>query len=102
MIHDSRIALTLGEAAAALGISRDSVRRAVKNGDLPSFKVGAITLIPRAALEQLVNGVPAVESLGGSPSQVSGGDGRPGQTCPNSPPGPAAISHVPNLGTETR
>lgn len=47
-----RISLTVDEAAPALGLSPRTVRNAIKNGEIPSVKVGGRRLIPVKALER--------------------------------------------------
>ena len=42
-------------AAQRLGISRISAYRAVARGDLPSIRIGGRILIPRAALDRLLD-----------------------------------------------
>jgi len=54
VLHE-KLALTPIEVAKLLGIHLNSVRKFVKNGTLPSFRLGKKVLIPRAALERLLN-----------------------------------------------
>jgi excisionase family DNA binding protein len=49
-----RIALRVHEAAAAIGLSRSSTYRFIKEGKLPSKKVGGCTIIRVADLEAFV------------------------------------------------
>jgi|TARA_R100000501_G_C2629350_1_gene124043 excisionase family DNA binding protein len=51
----TRQTYTVNETAEILGISRESAFKAVKNGDVPSFRIGKRILIPRIALEALLN-----------------------------------------------
>ncbi len=47
-------ALSVAEAAAILGLSRVTTYRAVRRGDLPSFRIGGRILIPRRAVAELL------------------------------------------------
>ena len=49
-----RVAFTVSEAAAALGISRPTMYKIIRREDFPAFRVGTRTLIPRAGLERWV------------------------------------------------
>jgi excisionase family DNA binding protein len=48
---EERLALTVDEAAALLGISRDLVYDLVATGQLPSIRLGRRIVIPRRAFE---------------------------------------------------
>ncbi len=48
--------LSVSEAGRLLGICRDSAYAAVRNGTLPSIRIGKRIVVPRAALERLLNG----------------------------------------------
>jgi excisionase family DNA binding protein len=52
----SRLTLTVEEAAATLGISRAFAYEAVRRGEIPSIRIGRRVLVPRAALEKLLEG----------------------------------------------
>lgn len=67
--RDTRIVLTVLEAARALGVGRNQAYAAVRRGDLPALRVGRRLLIPRAALERLVD-----PGAGSSPPQRVGGE----------------------------
>jgi len=43
------------EAAEILGIDRNSGYAAAKNGELPTIRIGKRLLVPKAALERLLN-----------------------------------------------
>jgi excisionase family DNA binding protein len=43
------------EAARLLGVGRNQCYEAVKRGDLPSIRLGKRLLIPRAALDRLLD-----------------------------------------------
>jgi excisionase family DNA binding protein len=54
-MHDvSRLAWSVSEAAAALGLSKGATYHAVTGGEIPSVKVGGRILVPRAGLEELL------------------------------------------------
>ena len=50
-----RLALTVEEAGALLGISRDLAYDLVNRGELPSLRLGRRLIVPRRALERLVD-----------------------------------------------
>jgi excisionase family DNA binding protein len=52
-----RLALSVREAAEALGVSRASLYRAIEDGRLIAVKIGARRLIPIAAIDALLAGV---------------------------------------------
>lgn len=49
-------AVTLTEAAAMLGIGRHSMELRVKDGTVPSFKIGRLRRIARRTLEEIMEG----------------------------------------------
>jgi len=49
-----KLTLTVDEAAQALGLSRNSCYRAVETRAIPSIRIGKRILIPRFALEKLL------------------------------------------------
>lgn len=49
-----RATLTVAEAAALLGISRDVAYREIESGALPSLRLGRRILVPTAALMRLL------------------------------------------------
>jgi excisionase family DNA binding protein len=51
-----RLALAINEAAKAIGISRDSLRRRISEGKLRAFRFGRRLLIRREDLEKLISG----------------------------------------------
>ncbi len=59
---EGRWVMTVDEAAAALGISRGLAYQLVRQGDIPSLRLGRRIVIPRHALEAKLNanGVPVV------------------------------------------
>ena len=51
---DERVALSVTEAAALLGVSRPTVYKLLRRSDFPCFQIGARRLISRAGLERWV------------------------------------------------
>ena len=49
-----RLALSVAEAAVALGVSKDAVYDAVRCHELPAVRIRGRIVIPVAALEQLL------------------------------------------------
>ncbi len=52
-----QVAYSIPQAALALGISKTSVWKLIKEGDLPAVKLGRRTLIPTGALQTLLDGL---------------------------------------------
>ena len=52
---NERLAMSVAEAAAALGISKDAIYDAVRCHELPAIRIRRRILIPLAALEQLLD-----------------------------------------------
>lgn len=52
---DNRLCITVPEAAAMLGVSRNFGYELVKQGQLPVIRFGKRLLIPRAALERMLD-----------------------------------------------
>lgn len=50
-IPAARVALSVDEAAARLGVSEWSVRQAIKRGDIPSRRIGHRVLVPTEAID---------------------------------------------------
>ena len=48
------LTLTVPEAGELLGLGRDAAYEAVKRGDLPVLRFGRRLLVPRAALERML------------------------------------------------
>ena len=55
-IELSRRTITIPEAGAQLGISRNSAYEAAARGEIPVIRVGKRLLVPKAAFDRLVNG----------------------------------------------
>ena len=56
MGSENRLVMTVTEAAVALGISRAHAYELVARRELPALRLGRRVVIPRRALERLVNG----------------------------------------------
>ncbi|MFN8147966.1 MAG: helix-turn-helix domain-containing protein [Candidatus Nanopelagicales bacterium] len=56
-----KLAYTVQEAAAACGVSVETIRRAIRAKDLPVNSPNSRPLITRAALEAWIDAWPAVE-----------------------------------------
>ena len=48
--------ITVDELRSILGIGRDTAYKAVRNGQIPSIKIGNRFLIPKRRLEKLLEG----------------------------------------------
>jgi excisionase family DNA binding protein len=44
------------EAAAILGINRNGAYEGIKNGSIPSIRIGKRILVPKAAIERMLAG----------------------------------------------
>jgi len=53
-MHEERLTLTVEECAKVLGIGRQLAYDRVKTGEIPVIKVGRRLLVPRRALEKLL------------------------------------------------
>ena len=63
-----RLTYTVSESAELLGISRSTAYELVRNGDLPSLRLGRRIVIVRCAFESLLGGAAsgsALEQVGG-------------------------------------
>ena len=56
-----RLTLTVPEAARVLGIGRNVAYQAAASGEIPTIKIGRRIVVPRAALERLLENAMAVE-----------------------------------------
>ena len=50
-----RLVLNVAEARRELGLSRGLIYEAVRRGEIPSIRIGRRILIPRAALQRLLD-----------------------------------------------
>jgi excisionase family DNA binding protein len=55
-VNVERIAYTVPEAAAALGISEDFLRNLIRRDEIPHVRLGRRVLIPVDALRALIGG----------------------------------------------
>jgi excisionase family DNA binding protein len=53
------LTMTVDEAAARLGIGRNTAYDAAASGQLPTIRIGRRLLVPCAALERLLGGRPS-------------------------------------------
>ena len=53
-MEEEKLTLTVNEASRVLGISRGLAYSMVKTGEIPSVRFGKRVLIPRRALERLL------------------------------------------------
>lgn len=60
----SRLTWTVEEAAVALGVSRAFAYDAVRRGEIPAIKIGRRILVPRSALDRLLQGPQAGSAEG--------------------------------------
>jgi excisionase family DNA binding protein len=56
MENSERLILTAREASQLLGLSRSSVYQGMLTGEIPHVRIGKRKLIPRAALERMLDG----------------------------------------------
>ncbi len=50
-----RLTYTVSEVAQLLGISRGSAYNHVRSGDIPSITIGGRIVVPRRAIDELLN-----------------------------------------------
>ena len=55
-IVEDRRTYTVEEAALLLGIGRNQGYEAARRGDIPTIKIGKRVLVPKAALDRLLEG----------------------------------------------
>ena len=53
-MSDTRLTLTIQEAAERLGIGRSAAYEAARAGELPTIRIGRRLVVPKAALEQML------------------------------------------------
>jgi len=56
-VNSEKLTLTVEETAQLLGLSRNSAYQGVLTGEIPHIKVGKRILIPRIALERMLDEV---------------------------------------------
>lgn len=56
-MEENRVSFSRDEVARQLGVSRDSVARAIRRGEIKVIHFGRRVLIPRSELERLLNGI---------------------------------------------
>jgi len=61
----ARQTVSVEEAGRLLGISRGTAYEAAKSGSIPVIRIGKRLLVPKAALQRLLNGETAVSGLAG-------------------------------------
>lgn len=66
---EERLVLTVSEAAKLLGLSRGSAYEAVRMKQVPAIRIGRRILVPRAALQRLLEG--ANSNSSGNPRESS-------------------------------
>ena len=71
--------LTVGEVAAFMRVSRETIYRLAARGELPGRKIGRIWRFPRGAIQKYVEGESAVRhagraAQGGDPSAADSDD----------------------------
>jgi excisionase family DNA binding protein len=54
--EQERLAFSITEAAALLGVGRTLAYQMAKSGELPTVRLGRRVVVPRAQLEQLLAG----------------------------------------------
>lgn len=60
--QDDTLAYRIEEAARLLGIGRNSCYEAAKTGQIPSIRIGKRLLVPKAALDRLLESGSAIKS----------------------------------------
>ena len=53
-MNDNKLTLSVEEAAKLLGIGRNLAYEKVKTGEIPAIKIGKRLLVPKKALEKLL------------------------------------------------
>ena len=54
--NSERKTLTVEEAAKELGLGKNAAYEGVRTGQIPSVRIGRRILVPRVALDRLLNG----------------------------------------------
>ena len=58
LVSNERLVFTVEEARRLIGLSRGLMYDAIHRGEIPSMRIGRRILIPRAALQQMLEGKP--------------------------------------------
>lgn len=58
-----KLTLKPEEVAAILGIGRNSVYSAIRRGQIPTIRIGKLKLVPKVALEKMLNDVVRKEEV---------------------------------------
>ena len=53
---ETKLTLTVPEAAQQLGIGRNAAYQGVRRGEIPSIRVGNRLLVPKRAFDELLSG----------------------------------------------
>ena len=61
--HSATATLTVDETARILKLSRGATYAAISEGRLPSIRIGRRILVPRKALERLLDGGAQIQEL---------------------------------------
>ena len=56
--NPKRSTMSIEEAAETLGIGRTGAYQAARRGEIPVIRIGGRLLVPRAALEKMLDGAP--------------------------------------------
>jgi len=70
-MDEEKLTLTVKEASRVLGISRGLAYSMVKNGEIPSVRFGKRVLVPRRALERVLEKGQPLQSLAPKSGQNS-------------------------------
>lgn len=54
MARDDQAVLSITEAAQFMGVSANSMKRAIARGDIPFIRLGVRVLVPRRGLENYI------------------------------------------------
>lgn len=63
MENSGRLTLTVDETAKLLGLSRNSAYQGILSGEIPHVRVGKRILVPRVALEKMLENAGKVGQL---------------------------------------
>ncbi len=62
-MKEERKTLNVDEVAQLLGIGRTLAYQAVRRGEIPSIRIGNRYLVPKAALEKVINAVGVLHEI---------------------------------------